>query len=106
MSHPCDHSGLGSLLGGNQIRPGHRYAADRSGVPGDRVGELLGQIGIPGSEGKEREDAPAEVVDVLGLLPIPSGRLCGSPPRVDVRRAFCLQVGPDCGDAVCRSSAR
>ena len=67
MPHPGDHGGLGPLLDGDALRPGHRAAADRRGVIGDGPGQPVGEVGVAGVEGQERQDRPEEVLDVLGL---------------------------------------
>ena len=38
---------------------------------GHGVGELFGEESIAGSEVEERQDRPAKIFDVLGLLPFP-----------------------------------
>ena len=104
MSQPGDHSRLGPSLDRYPLRSGHRAAADRGGMLRYGIGKLFGQAGIAGSEVQERQDGPAEVFDIVGLLPVPSGRVCGSPLRVGVGGALRLEVGTDRRDAICRSS--
>lgn len=61
MPHPGDHGGLGPLLDRDAPRPGDRAAADGRGVLGDGTGQPVGQIGMLGVEGQERQDRPMEV---------------------------------------------
>ena len=67
VPHPGDHSGLGSLLDGNTLRPGDRAASDRRGVIGDGSCHPVGEISVFLMKAQERDHGPQKVIHILGL---------------------------------------
>lgn len=95
VPHPGDDRRFGPLLDGNPLRSGNSPAPDRSGVGGDRLGQLLCGGFIPVMKPEKGDYRTLKIFDVGRLDGFPSAGGGGLLFSICLSGSFCCQIELD-----------